>query len=178
MAGKSPPGNDGIFLRCNASLQLACGGHNQTPGRRQCQALTNFIQSVTGDLGVSESAAKSGVGSILSAVKGKADSDDFKQLLSSLPGAEGLLGQASAAAAGTSESGGGLMGGLGGIASALGGGSGSAMGLLGALTSGGLSTDQLGPFVSKFVGFAKESAGQGLVSKILGNVPELAKLVG
>ena len=141
-------------------------------------AIDQFIQSITGDLGVSEGAAKSGVGAILTAVQGQADSNDFKQLLTSIPGAEGLVGQASSAAAGSSDSGGGLMSGLGSVGSMLGGGSGGAMGLIGALTSGGLSSAQLGPFVSKFVGFAKESAGEGLVSKILGKIPELAKLVG
>ena len=141
-------------------------------------AIDQFTQSAVGDLGVSEGAAKSAVGSILGEVQGKADANDFSQLMANIPGAEGLIGQAAGAASGGGDAGGGLMGGLSSVGTMLGGGSGSALGLLGALGSSGLSTDQLGPFVSKFIGFAKESAGQALIGKILGKVPELAKLVG
>ena len=141
-------------------------------------SIDQFIQSAVGDLGVSETTAKSGIGSILGAVQGKADSNDFERLLSSIPGAQSLLGQAPAAPSGDSESTGGLGGALGGVSSMLGGGSGSALGLLGSLGSSGLSGDQIGPFVSKFIDFAKGSAGQALVSKILGKVPELGKLLG
>lgn len=138
--------------------------------------IEDFIQSATTDLGVSEGAARSGVGAVLQMLQQKSDSGDFQQLLGSMPGAEALLSKARGASAGAGESGG-LGGALGGLSSLVGGGSDLA-GALSLLQGSGLSTDQLGPFVSKFVEFAKSSAGQALVGSILGKVPEIAKFLG
>lgn len=136
--------------------------------------IDQFIRSAVGELGVPQGAAESGVGSILKTLQGSADQQDFQQLISSMPGADALL-----AKAGGSGGGGGLLGqGMGALGSMLGGGAGGALGLLGALQGSGLSADSLGPFVSKFVEFAKSSAGQALMGKILGKAPELTKLLG
>jgi Protein of unknown function VcgC/VcgE (DUF2780) len=141
--------------------------------------IEEFIQSAVGDLGVSEGAARTGVGGVLQSLQQGAEAGDFQQLLSSMPGAAALLSKAKGAAAGAAEPGGGALGGaLGAVGSMLGGGGGSALGLLSLLTGSGISSDQLGPFVSKFIEFAKSSAGQALMGRILSKAPEVAKLLG
>jgi hypothetical protein len=139
--------------------------------------IQDFIQSAVGSLGVSEGTAQSGVGAILQALQGNADAGDFQQLLSAMPGSEALLSKAGSSAGAGESGGGGLGGALGAVGSMLGGGSGSALGVLSMLQGSGLSADKLGPFVSKFIDFAKSSAGQALIGRVLSKVPEIAKFV-
>ena len=58
----------------------------------------------------------------------------------------------------------------------LGGDAGSALGTLSGIASSGFSMDKVGSLVSMFMGFAKSNAGEGVVSKLLSQVPELSKL--
>ncbi len=139
--------------------------------------IEDFIQSAVGDLGISPDAAKTGVGAVLQSLQQGAEPGDFQQLLSSMPGAAALLSNVKGSA-GAGESGGGLGGALGAVGSMLGGGAGSALGLLNLLQGSGISSDKLGPFVSKFIDFAKSSAGQALIGRILSKAPEIAKLLG
>ena len=92
--------------------------------------------------------------------------------MNALPGAKGLL-----SGAGVSTGGGGLLGGLGGAAATLGIGEGTASSLA-ALVSQGLPSDKMISLASLFLNFLKSNAGEGLVSKILAQVPALRNVQG
>ena len=70
--------------------------------------IEEFIQSAVGDLGVSQDAARTGVGGVLQSLQQGAEPGDFQQLLSSMPGAAALLSKAKGVAAGAAEPGGGV----------------------------------------------------------------------
>ncbi len=139
--------------------------------------MTEFIQQATQSLGVGESATESATGGLLKLIQGKVAGGDFAELLAKVPGAESLIPKAPADDDG--GGGGGLVGGLlGAASSAVGGDLGSAAGIAGMLSKAGIGLDDAGPFVGMFLNFIKGKAGDGLVGKLLGQVPELAKLGG
>lgn len=142
--------------------------------------ITDFISMAAQNLGQSETSTKSATGALLGVLQQKADPGDFQKLLGAIPGASDLLsaGEGSGGIGGMLGGLGGGGGALGGLTSALGGGGGGAMGLIGALAGSGFSTDKLGGLVSLFMNFAKGQAGDGLVQKLLGQAPELAKMMG
>jgi len=138
--------------------------------------MQEFIQMVTKNLGVSEAKAKSATGGLLQLIKDKADTNDFTTLLSKLPGASELLAKAPQTAGATAGAGG-LGGIVGKAASAIGGKLGSGLELAGMFKQTGIDSGQIGTFVGMFLDFVKSKAGASLVQKLLGKVPELAKLV-
>jgi len=132
--------------------------------------MQDFIKMATDQLGLSESNARSATGGLLGLLQQHGDKQDSQELIDKLPGASDLLKQGG---------GGGLLGGLaGGLGSAIGGNVGGALGIAGALKGLGLDTDKLGPFISLFFSFAKQKAGADLIGRLLGKIPELAKLAG
>lgn len=137
-------------------------------------SIQDFIASAAGSLGEDEGKIQSATGGLLQLIQDQVEEGDFHDLLSALPGASSLLGGASGG-----KSGDGLLGGLAGMASsALGGKLGSSVGVLQLLGKSGLDSGQIGPFVSLFFGFMKQKGSSDLVGKILGKIPELAKLAG
>ena len=138
--------------------------------------IMDFVKMAAGTLGQSEGATQSATGALLGAIQQKAEPGDFQQLLGALPGASGLLGKAGG---GGGTASGGLLGGvLSQASSALGGNLGQSLGILSAVQGSGFSMDKIGPLVKLFLNFAKSNAGEGLVQKLMGQVPELAKLAG
>lgn len=134
--------------------------------------MQELISMAAQQLGLDEGQCQSAITTLLSQVKDLAPAEDSTALLSSLPGAEGLL-----ASAGSDESGGGLLGAMaGGLGGALGGG--GALGALTKLQETGLTTEQIGPLVTMFIDYAKEHAGEDLVGRILGAIPGLDSLAG
>ena len=70
------------------------------------------------------------------------------------------------------------LGGLGAMASSLLGDKvGGLVKSLSSLGDVGLSADKLAPFVSLLFGFLREKGGSELIGRVLGKVPELAKMV-
>jgi hypothetical protein len=139
--------------------------------------IQDFVQMAVQNLGITEQTAQGAAGGILQTIKGKVSGGDFQQLLGGLEGAEGLLGQAPQAEG--QKGGGGILGKvIGAAASAFGGKGGSALNLAGLLAGAGLSADKLGPFVSLFMNFAKQHLDSGLVSRLLGQLPDLQNLAG
>ena len=136
--------------------------------------IADFIQMAAQQLGESEGTTKSATGALLGVLQQNADGGDFQQLLSAIPGASGLL--STGAAAGESSGGGGGL--LGAVGSMMGGGLGGALGALGSIQKSGISAGNIGGLVSLFMTFAKSQAGEALMQRILGSVPELAKLAG
>ncbi len=130
--------------------------------------MQEFIQLAVSQLGISENSAKTATGGVLEMVKDQVSDEDFGKLAGAVPGLSDMLG----------GGGGGGLGGLMGAASGmLGGKAGAAAGLLGMAKSSGLSMDQLGSFVPMLFGFLKGKAGDGVVTSILGQVPELKKFL-
>jgi len=140
-------------------------------------SIQDFITQAAGNPGVSESSASSTTGGLLDLIKNQVADADGQEFVAKIPGAASLMAQAPQAA--EASEGGGLMGGLMGKAgNMLGGNVGSALGVMGLFKQSGLNGDQAGSFVSMFFNFAKSKAGNDLVGKVLGQIPELKKLLG
>ena len=137
--------------------------------------IQDFIQSAASQIGASESATESATGAVLQALQGGADAGDFQQLLQKVPGAAGVLSQASG---GGEAAGAGLGGLLGSAASSLGGSLGGGAGILAMLQNSGLGSDKLSALLPLLLQFLKSEAGEGLVNRIVGQVPELKALMG
>ncbi len=142
--------------------------------------MQELIQSVMSQMGTSEEGATGVVGGIMGMIKGQVDAGDFAELASKVPGAEDAIAKFEAAE--ETGGGGGLLGGagglLGGAASMVGGAGGGALDLMGILGKAGIDADKAGPLVGMVLSFLKSKAGEGLVRKILGQVPQLASLAG
>ncbi len=141
-------------------------------------SIQDFIQSAASQIGVGEAATESATGAILQVFQDKADSGDFQQLLDKVPGAGALLSKV--ASGGTEQpGGGGMLGGmLGSAASGLGGSLGAGAGILSLLQKSGLGSDKLSALLPLLLQFLKSEAGEALVGRILGQVPELKALLG
>ncbi len=141
--------------------------------------MQELIQSVMSQMGTSEEGATGAVGGIMGMIKGQVDAGDFAELASKVPGAEDVIAKSEAA---EETGGGGLLGGagglLGGAASMVGGAGGGALDLMGILGKAGIDSDKAGPLVGMVLNFLKSKAGEELVGKILGKVPQLASLAG
>lgn len=73
----------------------------------------------------------------------------------------------------------GMLGKLAGMASAaLGGSAGGGLEMASALTKTGVTSDQLGEFVTTVVNFLKEKAGKDVVDQVLAKFPMLKTLLG
>ena len=138
-------------------------------------SIQDFISSAASQIGASESATESATGAILQVLQNGADQGDFQQLLQKVPGAAGVLSKASS---GGEEADGGLGGLLGSAASGLGGSLGAGAGILAMLQNSGLGSDKLGSLLPLLLQFLKSEAGEALVSRIFGSVPELKALMG
>lgn len=139
-------------------------------------SIQEFIQSAASQIGASEPATESATGAILQVIGERADDGDFQQLLQKIPGAAGLLSKT--AEAEPAGGGGGLGGLLGSAASGLGGSSGAGAGILSMLQKSGLGSDKLASLLPLFIQFAKSEAGETLIQRIIGQVPELKALMG
>jgi hypothetical protein len=141
--------------------------------------IQDFIQSAASQIGAGEAATESATGAILQVFQDKADSGDFQQLLDKVPGAGALLSKVSSGGGAEPEGGGGMLGGLmGGAASGLGGSLGAGAGILSLLQKSGLGSDKLGALLPLLLNFLKSEAGEALVGRIVGKVPELKALMG
>ena len=137
--------------------------------------MQEFITLAMGQLGTLEETTKAATGVVLNFLSKNALSGDVKELMAKLPGAEQMVSEAPAAAS-AAGAGGGMLGSLVAKAtSAFGGG--GASGLVGTLQAAGLDVGKAGPFVSMFVGYAREKAGADSVSRITSNVPALAEMI-
>ena len=140
--------------------------------------IQDFIKMAAQNLGESEGSTGAATGALLGVLKEKVAAGDFQQLLGAIPGAANIVDTGSEKESG----GGGLLGALGGLTSSLGGGLGGglggALGILTEIQKTGFSASSIGPLVSMFLNFTKSNAGEGLVQKLLGQIPELAKLGG
>ena len=111
--------------------------------------------------------AEGGIGLLLNMAREKLEEGDFSQIADTIPGASELLDQAP-------QTGGGVMGAIGGIASAF-GGKPEGLGNLASLASGfsqlGLDTGMIGKFVPILLSFVQDKGGdqiKSLLKNIIG----------
>lgn len=123
----------------------------------------DLINMLTSQLGIKEEQAAGGAGMIFNLAKEKLGGD-FSQITDAIPDVSGLMDKAP-------ETGGGIMGAIGGLASSLGGDS---LGNLASLASGFSKLDLDAGMITKFapiiLDFVKDQAGDGvmgLLSKVL-----------
>ncbi|MGB0910633.1 MAG: DUF2780 domain-containing protein [Nitrospirales bacterium] len=128
--------------------------------------MMELVQMLTNNLGVNEDQAKGGAGMLFNMAKEQLGAGDFQQIADKVPGIGDLMSAAPATDAG-GDSGGGVMGMLGGIASSLGGDAGG-LGSLAALAGGfsklGLDTDMIGKFVPTVLEYVQSQGGDGIKS--------------
>ena len=128
-----------------------------------------LVQQLISNLGVQENQAQGGAGLILKLAQDKLGGGEFAKVASAIPGADMLLGAA------PSESGGGMMGALGGMAAGMmGGNQGAALGSLMSLAGGFSQLGMDGNMVTKFfpiiLNFVQQKGGAevaGILSKVL-----------
>jgi len=130
--------------------------------------MEELIGRIVSNVGIDENLAQTAVGMILGFLQNEGPADKVGELMGALPGAEDMI----ASAAG-GESGGGIMGAVGGLM----GGGGGAMALMGQLTGAGLGMGDVQGVASEVVGFAKEKAGEDTVTEVISAIPGLNQFV-
>ena len=130
--------------------------------------MEELIGRIVSNVGIDENLAQTAVGMILGFLQNEGPADKVGALMGALPGAEDLIASAGG------ESGGGIMGAVGGL---MGGGGGGAMALMGQLTGAGLGMGEVQGVASEVVGFAKEKAGDDTVTEVISAIPGLSQFV-
>ena len=127
--------------------------------------ISELIDNIVKNLGVSEDAAKGGAGLIFKLVQDKLASGDFSKVSAAVPGISDLISAAPQS--------GGVLGGLGNLASGLGGAAGK-LGNLASLAGGfsklGLDSGMISKFVPIILSFVGSKGGpvvQSLLEKVL-----------
>lgn len=144
--------------------------------------MEELIGRITDAVGIDEETAQTAIGVILGFLNKEGPSDAVSQLLEAIPGAQEMLAGLSDAGSGA----GGLSGALGGLMGGSGGGLGGLAGTLGGLMGGqtgglmaaaselmgaGLDMGQIQGVTQEVVGFAREKAGDDVVSQIVEQIP-------
>ena len=129
-----------------------------------------LLNLITQNLGVDDNQAQGGAGLLLKMAQEKLGGDDFSKIAGLIPGISDLIQAAPA----EEESGGGLMGALGGLASAIGGDKLGAIGSLAQMAGGfsklGLSPDMVGKFLPIILSFVQNKGGdeaKGILESVL-----------
>ena len=136
--------------------------------------MQEFIQMAVNQFGIKEETARSATGGLLQVLQKNVGAADFQNLQDAVPGASDLLESVSGGGGGGSL----LKGVMGKALSAVGVEGGAALGIVGMLSQTGLGAKQVTEFVPMFVGYLKDKAGAGMVTQLLGKVPELKQLAG
>jgi hypothetical protein len=123
-----------------------------------------IIEQLMSQLGVDEAQAQGGAGLLFKLAKDQLSSGDFGQLSTAIPEVDQLIEAAP-------DTGGGLLGGLGGLASAFGGKVG-ALGNLASLADGfqnlGLDSGMVAKFLPLVLSFVQSQGGDGLRDMLAG----------
>ena len=133
--------------------------------------MQELVSGIAEKLGIDSSIVEKAIGIILNFLQSSGPSDQVGELIGKLPGAGDLMAKVSGGG-GDSESGG-LAGALGGML----GGGGGLMAALGQLQSLGLDVEQSKAVAGETIAFAKEKAGDDLVSRITDSIPGLNQVL-
>jgi hypothetical protein len=136
--------------------------------------MEDFVQAAAQRFGASGETTRSASSGLLGAVKENSDAATFSQLLDRVPGAAALVGSQNMIESEDLD----LFSRVQGMSPGMiGRPGGSSAGLLGLLTGSGISTSNIGPFVSMFLRFIEQKAGPELTDRVSGSLPNLKKLV-
>lgn len=130
--------------------------------------MEEIVARVAKAVGIDEALAQQAITIVFDLVREHGPKDAVADLMSSLPDMGNL--------AAPEESGGGLMGALGGSLGGLGGAMG-AMGAMQKMTEAGLSMDQVQTVSKEVLAFATEHAGEERVGKVVGAIPGLSQFI-
>lgn len=123
--------------------------------------MEELISRIVANVGVDEELAKKAIGIILQLVKSEGPQDQVAELFAAIPGAAEFADEYG------DSGGGGLMGAFGG----------GAMAALGKLQSSGMGMGQIQDAGKEVIGYAKEKAGEDLVSEVVGSISGLSGFV-
>ena len=123
--------------------------------------MEELISRIVAATGIDEALAKKAIGIILQLVKSEGPADKVAELFAALPGAAEFAEEYG------SNGGGGLMGAFGS----------GAMAALGKLQSAGMGMGQIQSAGKEVIGYAKEKAGEELVSDVIGSISGLGGFV-
>jgi hypothetical protein len=124
--------------------------------------MDELIARLVADVGVDRATAEKAVGIILEFLVKEGPADKVQPLLDKLPGAEAVIQRA----AGESDSGGMMAGGMGGV-----------MGAGMRMMSAGLSMGQVQSVTRAVIAYTREKAGEDAVGEIVAAIPGLAQFV-
>ncbi|MDP2357093.1 MAG: DUF2267 domain-containing protein [Beijerinckiaceae bacterium] len=131
--------------------------------------MEELIARVTGALGIDAGVAQKAIGLVLSFLQKQAPEAEFAKLLEALPGAQDAMDVA------PGQTGGGLMGALGGLMG--GAGAGGLMGLASQLQGLGLGMTDIQGLGEQFFTYAKEHAGEETVQQVASSIPGLDRFI-
>ena len=136
--------------------------------------IKDFITNASKQFEEPEDHTRQAVGAILRTLRSTVDSSDFRQLEGALPGATELI--AAPEAAPTLPRG--LGGAMGPMATEFGGAiaTSGTFGLMAMIQKSGFAPTKVAGLVKKFMELVEGKAGDGLVAKLLTQLPELATL--
>ncbi|MPZ56952.1 MAG: DUF2267 domain-containing protein [Rhizobiales bacterium] len=122
--------------------------------------MNELIERLVANVGVDRMTAEKALGIILDFLSKEGPPDNVQILLERMPGAEALI------AAARDDSGGGLLGGMGGV-----------MGVGSRMMAAGLGMGQIQEITRETIAYAREKAGEDVVGKIVGAIPGLGQFV-
>ena len=126
--------------------------------------MDELISRLTQAVGIDESTAQSAIGIIFNFLNKEGPDDIVAQVMGAIPGADEILQQAGDGG----DSGGGLMGAIGGLV-----GAGGIMGAAQELMGTGLDMGQIQNVTQEVIGFAREKAGDETVAQLVSAIPGL-----
>jgi hypothetical protein len=130
-------------------------------------AMEELLARVTARTGLDAATAQTAIGHILAFLQKEGPEAEVGQLLAALPGSEALIAESNAG-----ESGGGLMGMLGGMM-----GGGGVMALGQKLMAAGVPMGQMQPLGQELFAFGREKVGEDAMGPIIGSIPGLNQFV-
>lgn len=123
--------------------------------------MEELISRIVASAGIDEDLAKKAIGIVLQLVQSEGPSDKVSELFATMPGASEIAEEFG------DTGGGGLLGAFGG----------GTMAALGKLQSSGMSMGQIQSAGKEVIGYAKENAGEELVSDVVGSISGLGSFL-
>jgi hypothetical protein len=139
------------------------------------ETLQDFVDAAALRFGATQETMRSASRDLLGVIKENVDLDTFNHLVDNVPGATDLIASQRVYDTDTPDLFGNRQVPPPGSSARAGG---SSAGLLGLPTGSGISTSNVGTFVSMFLKFIEQKAGPELTDRVSGSLPNLKELVG
>jgi hypothetical protein len=132
--------------------------------------MSDLLNDLASKSGISLDQAKSGMGALLSALKGGLPAESFSKVSEAIPGSEEMMNEGAEAPKESS----GMLGSIAGMAKKLVGGGGAVGGagaVLSKLSGAGFSMEQVQKFMANVLAFLKSKLPADVMGKITGMLP-------